>query len=243
MNDSSTPVLTTPPPRRTFKRGWLFVVFAIIGLCILSLASTDFINRRVNAIYQETKLQQQQAAEDLLYTAEKQLLIEGQDNTWNVFGTAQPRITIVEFGDFTCPYCREVFATTRSVMLRHQDSVQFIYRDRTPNERSALLALTAHCAGEQGKFWQMHDKLFQYQSSSLGTNLDELNILAKSINLNLPLFQTCLTTQKYLDKIKNNLTDSMTLGANGTPTFFINGQKYQGTVSEADFEAIINELK
>lgn len=232
-----------PAPKRTFKRGWLFIIFAIIGLCALSFASSGFIERRMNEIYLEASQQKQQASDSLIYTAEKQLDIEGANNTWNVFGAKEPLITIVEFSDFTCPYSHDVFPTVRALMLRYQDIIQFIYRDRTPTERSAILALAAHCAGEQGKFWAMHDKLFQYQSSSLGTNLDELNILAESVNLNLLNFQQCLASKKYLEKIKTNVADSLKLEANGTPTFFINGQKYEGALSEETFEQIINEYR
>jgi protein-disulfide isomerase len=226
------------------KKSWLIAVVVIGVLMIISLASTNFINKKIADIAQQSAASKQRAAAALIYTPDKQAKIEGQNNVWNVFGAAQPKITIVEFGDFTCPYCHEDFPIVRAMMVEHQDIVKFIWRDRTPTERSLVLALTAQCAGEQGKFWAMHDKLFQLQSDILGNAASDLVALGQSINLNMDSFTLCLKNQKYLDKIKqDNAASYNDLGVNGTPTFFINGQKYEGELSASDFEAIINELK
>jgi len=232
----------TQPPKTDFKRSWLLIFILLIALGSLSLASSGFVNKKMGELYQSDGAFQP-VSQGQIYTTQDQLKIEGANNTWNVFGAAKPKITIVEFGDFTCPYCQQDFPIVRAMMVKYQDTVKFIYRDRTPTQRSLVLATVAQCAGEQGKFWPMHDKLFQYQTDSLGDNANTLIDLAKTINLDLDKFRLCLKDQKYLPKIKQSLQDSIDLAVNGTPTFYINGQKYQGVLTEENFDAIINELK
>lgn len=225
------------------KKTWI-IILIILGLFfILSLSMTNVIGKKVSQFYgSQQKLTSAKQA-DNIYTADKQLRYEGADNSWNVFGSAKPKITIVEFGDFTCPYCRDNYPAIRTVAIRHQDTVQLIFRDRTPTQRSLGLSLVADCAGEQGKFWVMHDKLYQNQSDTLGNNFAELIALGQSIGLNETTFHDCLVNKKYLSKIKTNMQSSMDLGVKGTPTFFINGQEYVGELDETQLETIINELE
>ncbi len=195
------------------------------------------------SLYQSAADTNKKSADDQIYSLDKQYNIEGQDNTWNIFGTAKPKITIVEFGDFTCHFCHEDFPIVRAMMVKYPDIVKFIWRDRVPTQRSLVLAMTAQCAGAQGKFWPMHDKLFLNQSDTLGTNAAEIIGLAEQLNLDLDTFRLCLKNQAYLSKITKSMKTSLDLGVNGTPTFFINGQKYEGVLSADNFEAIINELR
>lgn len=220
------------------------IIIIILGLLvILSLSMTNFVGNQVANFYdQQQKLTAIQQA-DNIYTKEKQLLYEGANNIWNVFGSAKPMVTIVEFGDFTCAFCKDNYPAIRATAIRHQDTVQLIFRDRTPTQRSLGLSLVAHCAGEQGKFWVMHDKLYQNQSETLGNDLAQLISLGQSIGLDATTFRDCLISQKYLSKIKTNMQASLDLGLSGTPTFFINGQKYTGELSEDQLETIIKELE
>lgn len=175
---------------------------------------------------------------------DNQDIINGTNNTYNVTGTKTPVITIVEFGDFTCPHCRASFPIIRSISVKYRDYVQFIYRDRTPSERSIGLALTAHCAGEQDHFWQMHDLLYQNQSDTLGESPNDPQILAliNKVNLDSEKFYECLKELRYLNKIKINTMHSERLGSSGTPTWFINGQIFQGELDQANIEAYLNSI-
>ncbi len=234
-----------PPGRLTSgrKRKYLIIISLVVGLVVLSLASSGYVDKRVADIFQQTAAEKQKSADDLLYTPDKQLKIEGKNNVWNVFGAARPKITIVEFSDFTCPFSHENFPVIRAMMVKHQADVKFIWRDRPPSERSVVLALTARCAGAQGKFWPMHDKLFQNQSDTLGNQAADLLNLGESLNLDMAAFKLCLTNRTYLEALRQDTLDSVNLGVNGTPTFFINGKKYEGEMSEQDFETIIKELQ
>jgi len=171
-------------------------------------------------------------------------LIEGLNNTYNVFGTTKPQVTIVEFGDFSCPHCQASFLAIRAISLKYQDQVRFIWRDRTPNTRALGLALTAHCAGEQNKFWEMHDLLFANQSDSLGETPDDpkLQTLIKKTGVNLNDFTLCLKSNRGLTKIKKSVADSERLGVRGTPTWFINGVKFEGEIAKTQLENYLQGL-
>jgi len=241
MNNNSSP---TPGLSSVQKKKTWIMISIILGLfLILSLSMTKFVGNQVAKFYGSQNQLALNKQADSIYTQDKQLRFEGVDNVWNVFGSAKPMVTIVEFGDFTCPYCKNNYPAIRAVALRHQDTVQLIFRDRTPTQRSLGLSLVADCAGEQGKFWVMHDKLYQNQSDTLGNNFAELTALGQSIGLDETTFHDCLVGQKYLSKIKKNMQSSIDLGVKGTPTFFINGQEYVGELSETLLEDIIKSLE
>lgn len=231
------------PEARHKKKIWTIMAIILGLLFIGSLSMTKFVNQWVARFYEAQKSPTAAKNDDYVYTKDKQLRYEGTDNVWNVFGSAQPRVTIVEFADFTCPFCRNNYPAIRTVAIRHQNTVQLIFRDRTPDQRSLGLALVAHCAGEQGKFWVMHDKLYQSQSDTLGNNFAQLLSLGQSVGLDETIFRDCLISQKYLGLVKKNMESGISLGVNGTPTFFINGAKYVGELSESQLEEIIKELE
>ncbi|MFC1678577.1 DsbA family protein, partial [Patescibacteria group bacterium] len=120
--------------------------------------------------------------------SETQKLIEGsEDNYW--LGSPDPKLTIVEFGDFACPFCQKSFPTIRELSVKHKDKIKIIFRDfPVTHEHSLVLSLAARCAGEQGLFWVMHDKLFLNQGVS---REDELVELAKQVGADTKRFQTC----------------------------------------------------
>lgn len=173
------------------------------------------------------------------YEGANKQLIEGTNN--HAFGAANPKVTIVEFADFACPFCLASFPAMREVSLRHQDTVRVIFRDWPGHDYSISLALAAYCAGEQGKFWEMHDKLFQNQSDTFGSDKNQLAILAQQLGIYNQQFQTCFDNQKYLPQIRQNFLDSETLGVKGTPTWFINGRQVAGQLNTDQLEALVTE--
>lgn len=166
-----------------------------------------------------------------------QALIEGKNNY--SFGATEPRVTIVEFSDFACPFCLASFPALREVSVKYQNQVKVIFRDWPGHDYSLSLALAAYCAGEQGKFWEMHDKLFQNQSETFGSDKNQLAMLAQQLGIYNTQFQTCFDSQKYLPQIRANFVDSQTLGVTGTPTWFINGHKIEGQLSAGELEQLL----
>jgi len=173
------------------------------------------------------------------YDVAKQDLIEGLGNP--SFGTNKPKLTIVEFSDFACPYCKASSAGLRELANAYQAEVKLVFRDWPGHTNSVALALAAHCAGEQGKFWEMHDKLYLNQSAAFGADKNDLAVLANDLGIYNEQFQACFDTQKYLGRIQKNIMDSETLGIKGTPTWFFNGEKLEGELTKQNLEEIIRQ--
>lgn len=156
-------------------------------------------------------------------------------------GPASAPVTIVEFSDFQCPYCKLSVPLMKEILAKYPDKVKVVYRDYPgPNHPHAQQAAeAAQCAGDQGKFWEYHDSLFDRQAPGTGWNFTEL---AKEIGLNQDAFATCLNTGRYREEVAKDLHDGFKLGVTSTPTFFINGRPLVGARPFADFKALIDRL-
>jgi protein-disulfide isomerase len=154
-------------------------------------------------------------------------------------GTSTPKITIIEFADFACPYCQSAHGTIRKIGIKYKNVVKIIFRDFPIHENSLDLAMSARCAGEQGLFWPMHDKLFSLQGQFATSSLPDL---AVSIGANRTAFQVCMKNKKYLRDIQIDYAAGESINISGTPTFFINGYKVAGDIPEDKFEEIIKRF-
>ncbi|HEV2688624.1 MAG TPA: DsbA family protein, partial [Bryobacteraceae bacterium] len=150
---------------------------------------------------------------------------------------------LVEFSDFECPYCSLAALEMRSIISAYPKDVKLIYKQfplsMHPHAISAAAASMA--AGEQGKFWEMHDLLFKNFRK-----LTRDNILgwAKDIGLDVGKFKSDLDSPKYQATIKKDVADGEAVGVYGTPAFFINGKHYNGPVTLEALKPILDaELK
>ena len=150
-------------------------------------------------------------------------------------------ITIVEFSDFECPYCRQSAKTLQELRQLYGDRIRVVYRDYLgPSHVHALRAAEAsRCAGAQGKFWEYHDLLFDHQS--LGHGWD-FALLATQLGLQQKEFEKCLHSGRFREQIAQDLQDGLKLGITSTPTFFINGRPLVGAQPVASFQALIDTL-
>jgi len=165
-----------------------------------------------------------------------------ENNGSSFLGNQSSTLVIVEFADFDCPVCLQEFPIIRSIINKYQNDVFFIFRNYpVKSDNSFLLAQAALCAEEQGKFWQFHDRLFTNQGKILTT--DDVKNLAIMSGLNWNKLNECVISGKYRQKIIKDTQDALDLGVRGTPTFFINGNKLEGAVSAADWEAIIKKYQ
>ena len=213
-------------------RGAVILFFSTIILFVLAVGVFYFVGVVKNA---KNELGGQAAAKlsGPVYQA------AAGEHYW--LGTDQAKITIVEFGDFACPVCEKAFPTIREISLKYKNDIKLIWRDYpVVQDYSALLALAGRCAGEQGLFWPMHDKLFQNQGVNTA---EELTALANQVGTDTVRFKNCLSQQKYLPQIKKDLLDGQTFGNIGTPTYFINGYRVPGDIPYDMFVKIIEELK
>jgi protein-disulfide isomerase len=155
-------------------------------------------------------------------------------------GGKQPKVTIVEFSDFQCPYCGRVTPTLSQLLKDYGDDVELAFRHNPlpfhPNAMPAALA--AEAAREQGKFWPMHDKLFAGQQ-----NLDRPSIdkIAQDVGLDMGKYKESMDKQSGKDRIKRDMDDAVKFGARGTPNFFINGRNFRGAQPIESFKSVIDE--
>jgi protein-disulfide isomerase len=153
-------------------------------------------------------------------------------------GDPNAAVTIVEFSDFQCPYCRKAEAAVKEVLAKHPGEVRLAYRDFPlrqihPDAQSAAEA--SRCAEEQGKFWEYHDALFAAPKPDRDMQLQ----LAQNLGLDEKKFDACLSSGKYKEEIEQDLQDGMQAGVSGTPGFFINGIALSGAQPVSAFEKII----
>ncbi len=155
-------------------------------------------------------------------------------------GGKQPKVTIIEFSEFQCPFCSRVNPTIAQVMKDYGNDVQVAFRHLPlPFHDNAMPAAEAsEAAKEQGKFWEMHDKLFANQQNLGRADLEKY---AQEIGLNMGKFKAALDSHKFKDKIKRDSDDAEKYGARGTPNFFINGRNLRGAQPVEAFKATIDE--
>jgi protein-disulfide isomerase len=148
-------------------------------------------------------------------------------NSSPILGSKDAAITMIEFGDYQCFYCHKFFNNTESDIVKNYidtGKVKMIFKDFTIiGQDSVTAANAAHCAQEQGKFWQYHDMLY---NNWLGENTGwasttHLTQFAKQVSLNQDQFSQCMMQEKYMQVVRGSVSDANTLGLTGTPDFFI----------------------
>jgi protein-disulfide isomerase len=157
-----------------------------------------------------------------------------------VRGNPSAPITIVEFSDYQCPFCARVNPTLDKVRATYGDKVKIVFKDfPLPNHAEAPKAAeAAHCAGEQGKYWEMHDHLFANQRA-LG--VPELKQAAGPLGLDAAKFGQCLDSGKHTALVRSGLVQGEQMGVNSTPTLYINGRPLIGAQPFEAFKAVIDE--
>ncbi len=158
-------------------------------------------------------------------------------------GKEDAPVTIVVFDDFQCPYCEKFFSgALPNIRSNYIDTgkVKFVFKHfpLSFHQYAEKAAEAAECAGEQGKFWEMHDKLYENQNA---LDIDSLKSYAADLGLNTEQFNQCLDSGKYADKVKADFDQGVELGVRGTPTFFVNNQQVIGAQPYNVFRTVIEQ--
>jgi protein-disulfide isomerase len=152
-------------------------------------------------------------------------------------GGKEAAVTIIEFSDFQCPFCKDSQSTLKKVLQTYGNNVRLVFKhlplEMHPQALSSARA--AFCAGEQNHFWQYHDALF----ASNNLSLEPFNKIATELGLDLPKFKTCFDSEPSRRAVLNDVQEARRLGINGTPTFIVNGTPMRGAHSFDDFKDII----
>jgi protein-disulfide isomerase len=158
-------------------------------------------------------------------------------------GAADAKVTIVEFSDFQCPYCAKAALEAALVVLKFPKDVRLVFKQFPLDDHSqAQLAAEASLAAQaQGKFWQLHDKMY---ANFRQINRDRILVWAAEAGLDVPRFRAELDSHKYTTRVKAEEKEGEIAGVEGTPTFYINGQKFNGVFEVQAIAAIVvDELK
>jgi protein-disulfide isomerase len=155
-------------------------------------------------------------------------------------GPKTAAVTIIEFSDFQCPYCSRVEPTLKQLQDKYGDKIRIVFRDYPlPMHAQAPKAAEAGaCADDQGKFWEMHDKMFSNQQR---LQVADLKTMAGEIGLDTKAFEACLDSGKKEADWRKDMADGNKNGVSSTPAFFINGRSVVGAAPLDQFTLIIDE--
>lgn len=154
-------------------------------------------------------------------------------------GAKNGAVTIVEFADFQCPYCRTSQSVIKEVLKAFPDDVRLVFKHLPldTNSPAFTAARAAFCAGKEGRFWEYHDSIFALRR--LGT--DELRRVAGELKLPLTKFDACLTSDDSREAVTRNKREAARWGITSTPTFVINGKIIQGANDLESFKTLIEQ--
>ena len=157
-------------------------------------------------------------------------------------GPDDASVTLVEYGDFECPHCGAAYPIVEGVRRRMGARLRFVYRyfpltEMHPHAMHAAEA--AEAAGAQGKFWEMHGMLFEHQDA-----LEDADLVgyAKALHLDLKRFTSDLASEAHVERIRGDVRSGIRSGVNGTPTFFINGVRHDGSWEASDLLAALEAV-
>jgi protein-disulfide isomerase len=156
------------------------------------------------------------------------------------FGAASAAVTVVEYSDFQCPFCRRAAPDLKRLVGAYPEAVRLVWRHFPlpghPDARPAAEA--AACASEQGAFWEYHDELFDNQDS-LGAS--ELRRYAEHVGLAVSQFDECVVARRYQSTVEENIASGSALGISATPAVFINGRLLLGAVGYDAYQRVVDE--
>lgn len=234
--------------RKKTHKSWgivlLYFFLILVGLLVL-LISLYFFNQINN--YKGNKTNTGGNIENqMIYKLQSQKKYDnpaGKNALNYYFGTTTPVVRVVLFSDFTCPMSQNSYHKIRQLGLKYKGRVKVIFRDHPGNEEALRLSMAANCAGEEGKFWGMHDRLFQIMNTTKEPPSNEkLKLVAGNLGIDKSKFKQCLAGQETKNEIKKDLSDAEKMNVKGTPTWFFNGYKISGDMPYDLMEQIIVSL-
>jgi protein-disulfide isomerase len=144
----------------------------------------------------------------------------------HIQGSAEAPVTLVQYGDYECPYCGEAYPIVKDIQERMGEGLRFVFRNfpiTTSHPHAQQAAEAAEGAAAQGRFWEMHDHLYENQRR---LSDDDLHSYARVLDLDLDLFGKELAEHVHADRVHEDFLSGVRSGVNGTPTFFINGLRH-----------------
>lgn len=226
----------THSPKLNFFIGLILGVAVIAGIGFTGLI---FTRQNVdNLANQQNNTNQQAAGEQEPEQKEVDLKINENDH---VLGNKNAQVQIFTFSDFQCPYCARHHDTMHQIVDEYKDKVVWIFKQFPIASHPLGMpgAIAAECAAEQGKFWEMSDKIFENQTALSEETFEQF---AKELGLDLEKFNSCFSEEKPKDKILGDYNLGIESGVGGTPSNFINNQMVPGAVPYENIKEMIDKL-
>lgn len=158
-------------------------------------------------------------------------------------GNSEAKVALVEYSDFQCPACGVYYPIVKKLVDEYGDKIEFTYKNfplRNIHKNADLAARAAEAAGMQGKFWEMHDMLFENQKDWSEKEAGSIfNNYAKKIGLNVDQFKKDIASEDVKAKVQNDFDGGVSSGVNYTPSFFVNGKKVNNPRSYDEFKNLI----
>lgn len=167
-------------------------------------------------------------------------LIQPVSDADHAEGSAGATVTLVEYGDYECSYCRAAYPVIKKIQKKMSKQLRFVFRNfplTNIHPYAEISAEAAEAAGAQGKFWQMHDGLYENQET---LSKEMIFALAQKIGLDMKMFTKDMESRTFKDKIRKDFMGGVKSGVNGTPTLFINGERFD---QNFDGELLLEALK
>jgi protein-disulfide isomerase len=158
----------------------------------------------------------------------------------HVRGPYNASVELVEYGDYQCPHCGAAYPVIKAIEKAYGGNLKFVFRNFPLSEAhpyAEFAAITAEAAGRQEKYWQMHDMIYEHQPE---LSVEALFDFAQELKLNMKKFEMDIEDREIAEKVEADFESGVRSGVNGTPSFFINGLKYNGFY---DFESIAGTIE
>jgi protein-disulfide isomerase len=245
--DTPTPAELAPVlviSREAFNYVVIAITFLIVGIAIGTLlanraaeSNRELISEAVAAAL-DARGTGAVATADPLEDSNNRFTVSADDDPF--IGPEDAKVTVVEFGDYNCQYCRRFATETMQPLVeQYGDRVRFVYRDFPILADSSVLAsLAAECLHEQDKFWRFHDMVF---ASQLGIDQISLTAMAEEVGADMEEFSTCVSERRHFEEIRADYFAGQALGVRATPIFFVNGRPISGAQDISVFQKIIDE--
>jgi protein-disulfide isomerase len=158
-----------------------------------------------------------------------ELTLPVSDKRDHAQGSPDAAVTLVEYGDYECPYCGAAYPIVKEVQARLGERLRFVFRNfpiTTSHPHAQRAAEAAEAAAAQGRFWEMHDHLYEHQRHLEDA---DLHAYAEQLGLDVARFDNELATHAHADRVREDFMSGVRSGVNGTPTFYINGARHDSS--------------
>ncbi len=201
------------------------LVFAAIKLGGGSTSSKSFAKQ-----FEQYQADLEQSAKDDEIAQMQEVAGKVPETTKNdhVKGDLDALVTIYEYSDFECPFCKRFYQTPEQLVKNNDGLVNTVYRHFPLPFHDPLAtteALASECAADQGKFWEYHDEVFKRTESNNGLEVSELSVIARDLGLDAGQFKSCLDSEKHLGKVEIDIAGGQLAGVTGTPGSIIKNNK------------------